>query len=479
VKRGTNGRAYVDGVYTSSSTGSCATGDFDRTAGVAKIGAYGDSGTHSAVWTEGVAFVRVYKAGCTSCLGTSADADAAAKTQFAQLAGVRADVAAGDPLPSTSSRTTVATVDIDRDGDGVRRVVTVGPNWPRLSVRPDSGGALHTGYLAEPQSTNLAVQSQAFGTTWAQIDAGDSAVDGTAAPDETLSGDGVVADATDGQHGVTQAITITAAAYTLSVWAKAGTQGHVYLSDDTVATADAYFDLDPCAAGTVGAGATAAAASYGSGWCRVSITYTGTAASHTHRLGCAAADADNTFAGDGASAACSLWGAQVEAKPLATSYIATTTASVTRNVDDLRYDAAGNATVATGTLEVAAVMPDFDQAADAAWAWIGNTAADTNYVAHIATSADAPQSMGAEAGAEWSITGTGDVSDGDLHTIRTVWTTDDARLFVDGAAAGTPDTGVVVPASFTSIFVGQSRSLLSHPSGIITRARIWPTLVTP
>ncbi len=500
------------GAVTTASSGTIATDawyhalcyiDRDSATGLAcalngTVGATGNPTAHDGTTADGgramdlgglgdgsglgdgmIASLKVWT--CADCL-VGASLGAIAAERFAALNGTDADIAGGQSYPSSFTRASVATLDVDRDADGVRRLFTVGAGWPRVVKRPDDGATLRTGYLSEPQATNLALQSATFGTSWAKIDAGDTIKSGAGAPDGSTDDDDLVGDATDGQHGVTQAVTLAAVTNTFSVWAKAGAQGHLYVSDDTVANAYSYFDLSPCGVGTNGAGASGERAEdWGNGWCRVSIAYTGTAAAHTHRIGCAPADNDNTFAGDTTTTDCVLWGAQIEAQPVATSYIATTTASVTRNADDLQYSATDNASVASGTFDAAGFWANFDQNASNYLGWVGNSGASTNYVYLLALASDNFNTEITNAGvsqASWTSAGV-DPSDGLHHTARALWTTNNASFYVDGTQVGAADTSVTVPASFANIFIGEARNSTGQPSGVITRARIWDALVTP
>ena len=224
---------------------------------------------------------------------------------------------------------------------GVTKLYTVGDNWvpvSRIDHNADST-ADTIGIDIEDTEANSIIQSEDVGTSWTEVDAGDTqSLNAIAAPDGETTADGNIADATDGQHGFTQAVTLTAALWTISVHAKAGDQTHLYLSDDTVANADIYADLSDCTAGTVGAAVRDSFVfDYGNGWCRVGITFTGTAAAHTIRIASAAADTDDTFAGDAATVNTYFWGMQGESKDHLTSYIATTTTATTRTADNLQY----------------------------------------------------------------------------------------------------------------------------------------------
>lgn len=477
AKRGAVGRLYANGVLVGSTAGACSSSDHDNAVAPLKIGAWGNSGTHNSVFNSGadIALVRVWRAGCTDCVGTSTNWDAVAMERFATVSGTDAAIAGGQSNPTTQTRATVASIDVERDGDGVRRSFRVGNGWIRAAKR-----ATTTGLMVEPQATNLMLYSQALDTA-ASWSAASSTLtpDVQAAPSGLTTADTIIGNAFDTTHAATQAVTLTATTYTLSAWMKAGAQSFAYISDDTVTNADGYFDLSDCTAGTIGASATGAVEDWGNGWCRVAITFTGTAASHTLRLACAEADTDNTWLGDGATEDCYVWGAQVEAQPIATSYILTTTASATRNADDLRYSATNNTSVNPGTLEACGLVASHNAPAATVLLWAGASGADTNSVRLSQTSGDAPYSEGQDGtSATWQITGTGDVSDGTEHCLRVSYATNDVRFYTDGAADGT-DVSAAMPSSFTNLFVGESRAAGSHLNGLITRVRAWDAAVAP
>ena len=164
-------------------------------------------------------------------------------------------------------------------------------------------------------STLLISNGEAFGaSTWTKLDtARDVATDYAAANPLTgrMDAGSIISYTTNGTHGVTTTATLTAAKYNLSVYAKKGASAFdwLYLAS-TTASANCYFDLD---AGVVGTATSCIGAirSIGNGWYRCSITFTGTAASHTLQIGPAQADTDNAFSGNATAIDCYLYGAQV------------------------------------------------------------------------------------------------------------------------------------------------------------------------
>lgn len=235
------------------------------------------------------------------------------------------------------------------------------------AITPANGGSTLTcdtggpfGYLAEGARTNLCLQSQTFGTTWSA--GGNSIVsDAVAAPDGTTTADRLQETAASSTHLTTQAITTGNAQYTFSVYLKDGgrTYAFVAMSDNTTGNVYVYVNLSTGAI-TQAAAATgswtspsATITALPNSWYKVTIT--GTAGAGTQvvcRVGNdntgTGGENANSYAGD-ITKGCYAWGAQLEAAPFASTYIPTTTVSVTRNTDDLRYSSTGNANLTVGS----------------------------------------------------------------------------------------------------------------------------------
>lgn len=193
------------------------------------------------------------------------------------------------------------------------------------------------GLLVEEQRINLALQSQTFdNASWTKTRSSVTA-DQATAPDGTTTADFLKEDNTvTNTHLITQAITITTVVYGWSIYVKPNGRTWIGIDANDGSAHVTYFQLT--GNGTVGtnaAGNTASIQALANGWYRCMVSRTAAATTGVFTLYLATADNTNTYSGDNASGVY-LWGAQLElsaaAYPVST-YIPTTSASVTRNVD--------------------------------------------------------------------------------------------------------------------------------------------------
>ena len=196
-------------------------------------------------------------------------------------------------------------------------------NIPRLDYSNGTCPSL----LVEPQRTNLALYSSSFdNANWVKTRVTIS-TDVATAPDGTLTADKIISDATLNSHFVRDDFASTIG--TVSVFAKADEFTFLKLSTNAFGFQASYFDL---VNGTTvqGANHIATIEDYGNGWYRCAIYVS--AAFTQFYIENAGNSASPTHTGDGVKGIF-IWGAQVEAGTYATSYIPTTSASVTRNAD--------------------------------------------------------------------------------------------------------------------------------------------------
>lgn len=221
------------------------------------------------------------------------------------------------------------------DAAGVMQ--TASSNVPRIDHNPTTGAVL--GLMAEDQRTNLILRSQEFNnSSWTKSAATVSA-DASAAPDGTITADKLIESATTGVHYIhVQAGTLAASTtYALSVMAKAAERSRFQIGG-----AAGVWGVSKAATFDIAAGAIVASswdAAYivplQAGWYRciaIGTTAATQAAAQYFQLPLIASGTTQSYTGDGTSGLY-LWGAQLEVGSYPSSYIATTTAAVTRAAD--------------------------------------------------------------------------------------------------------------------------------------------------
>lgn len=210
---------------------------------------------------------------------------------------------------------------------------TAANNVLRRDYDPRLSGA--SGYLVEEARTNLALQAQTYDSgTWVK-DRTTVSANATTAPDGTTTADKIVEDSQNNEHNTNQSgITIVSATvYTLSVFAKAGERSQLRLQfyDGTTNKYPVFSLVDGSKVADNGIGSSWTATALSDGWWRFSITMTSASTSAAIYMGPAVGGV-TSYQGNGSSGIY-LWGAQLEAGAFATSYIPTTTATVTRAAD--------------------------------------------------------------------------------------------------------------------------------------------------
>jgi hypothetical protein len=214
-------------------------------------------------------------------------------------------------------------------------IATASNDVPRFDHNPVTGESL--GLLVEESRTNLLLQSNGFDATWANINSSETAASGTA-PDGTNTA-WELKDTVDGSataHSINQTVSLTSGVtYTFTVWAKEGTLPGVALFFPAAifgTATQSRYNVSTGVVASTGSGSTISISSFPNGWHRVSMTMTATATAS----GLFQIRIDNgttpSYQGDGTGTIL-IWGAQLEAGAFPTSYIPTTTATVTRSAD--------------------------------------------------------------------------------------------------------------------------------------------------
>lgn len=332
------------------------------------------------------------------------------------------------------------------------------------------------GVLVEEQRTNLLTYSEQFdnATGWPTKTNLTVSANAVTAPNGAQEADTITDDTTNGTHRIFRgSVTLTAAAHTLSIYAKAGTATWFQiLAFDGTTTFYANFDLSAGALGTVaGSGATGSIQSVGNGWYRCSLTFTAAATAggnvQIHVLDSNTVTTPVSYVGTGKTH--HIWGAQLEAGAFATSYIPTGASQVTRAADQVSILTSAFAYGASHTLLTTA---DIHVKSSNVLAQLDDGTL-TNRMTCWADSGPNPHAAVRTANVAQAAVTIGSVSLNTEFNIAFVFAENDVTGAVDGALAASPDTSCNLPTT-TTLRVG-SRVSDGYLNGHIKRLTYFPT----
>jgi hypothetical protein len=196
------------------------------------------------------------------------------------------------------------------------------------------------GILVEEARTNLLLRSTEFdNASWTKSNVSVTA-NAIAAPDGTTTADKAIAATGSVNPLLYTQTTLTAASYTVSVYAKAAELTWLAIRFDPATTKYSWFDLANGVVGTVDATHTATITALANGWYRCTVTATGTVATWFSVITPTTANNVSTYTGNSVNGIY-IWGAQLEAGAFATSPIITTGAAGTRGADAPRLTVVG------------------------------------------------------------------------------------------------------------------------------------------
>jgi hypothetical protein len=202
-------------------------------------------------------------------------------------------------------------------------------NIPRLDYSNGTCPSL----LVEPQRTNLLTYSSSFDNAdWTKSNVTISA-NSTISPSGNTDADTLTASGGSALHTIFWPTSLFGANHSISVYAKKNTNDFLQIYTDFVNTDYANFDLANGTTGTIGSTVISSSIeSVGNGWYRCSFV-TGSASSRYVNFSIVSSASAPRAETNSLTTSVYIWGAQLEAGAYPTSYIPTTSASVTRNAD--------------------------------------------------------------------------------------------------------------------------------------------------
>jgi len=233
--------------------------------------------------------------------------------------------------------------------DGVKYFATRNGNTVASNVVTEATGAAIPsatlkGYLAEGSRTNLLVYSEQF-DQWTQNGTVVTATNATVGPDGLTTAETLTDDDGTNYEYVAKSLTVAndSSAYVLSIYLKKDvTTPAIFAVNYGLSGGTAVASNIRVNSGTGASLSSGVVTSFNTNWWKVTHTLTNNSTGNTS-LSVSIYPAARLVAGGGdtgtATGSSTIWGAQIENASFASSYIPTTSASVTRAADALSYPA--------------------------------------------------------------------------------------------------------------------------------------------
>jgi len=346
-------------------------------------------------------------------------------------------------------------------------IESVANNIPRLDYSNGSCPSL----LVEPQRTNLALYSNALSTGTNVVDYSTTTPNVYISPDGTQNAMQFTETTDNGRHGFYQYTTVTAQAYTASIFTKQTGRRYIACTSDMTGTAvTSYFDLQTKSVVSAGSGHNCSIQDFGNGWLRLILTFTASAGSRYVIWG-GSPDGTNIAYLGSTSISQTFYGYQLEAGSYATSYIPTTSATVTRNADVISKTGISSLIGQTeGTIFFEGNVLNYSQARR----FIVLYQDANNYITLRITSGNDLQFLIVSGGATSVNITTANIQ-GNIK-MALAYNNNDFVAYLNGTQVGSDTSGSVPTTS--DFYLGCDQSAVNQMAGGIKVSALWKTRLT-
>ena len=299
--------------------------------------------------------------------------------------------------------------------------------------------------LLEPQRTNILQRSEEFNNVvWTKTNASVTA-NTTISPDGLQDADKLVENTALGQHALLVSGGWSTTQQTASIYVKSAERTKLYIGNNSLGVG-IFFDLTTGTIEGILGAINGTISSVGSGWYRVTATHTAAAAQTlligTYITYTGVYSTTKDYTGNGTSGIY-LWGAQLEAGAYPTSYIPTTSASVTRNADVISKTGISSLIgQSEGTIfyEFAApIVEDITRAISLSGSSVSNRINISTYSNSIFVRVDVGGANQVNSSAVISVT--------NMNKIAFRYKANDFSLYVNGVNVITDTSGITFPAA--------------------------------
>ena len=330
-------------------------------------------------------------------------------------------------------------------------------NIPRLDYSNGTCPSL----LVEPQRTNELLYSSSFDNVlWLKLNASVTA-NSVTSPSGIQDADTLIENTANDEHAIYRAITGTSK--TLSFYAKPNGRNWVSVLSNNGDYS--FFNIANGPLGTIAATSTATIEDAGNGWYRCTVYNTHPTFGAVINL--ATANGTTVYTGNGTSGVY-IWGAQLEAATYPTSYIPTTSASVTRNADSVSKTGISSL---IGQQEGTVFFDGVINGCENIFANLINTERNTTASFGISyTKASSQISAFVYYGGIGFVLSAYGIAIGQRAKIAFAYKSGNTTLYVNGVQAVTDTTTFTFPASLDDIFIGDPVTYFAYQESITNNA---------